>query len=322
MNVLIFVSTMLMLLTLMTYAKLETYRNSQVFQVLFEHYAQKDERGQINLAAETTYDNIKKTAKAEKKEDQPAKGKDKNQPPTPKAQGNARISIYLFKTKSQRESKPQEWQQAKTLLKNLMINLYKDQPFFIEMEKKRPQFLDEIINGLTQASDELPKERKWKKAQDIANTTLGDRELDHVLYLMGKGAAYKEVVNGAPQQAASEPKTPIEESDEASDPSEQNEYKSPKGYYSLFDFITLSTSQKIRVYLTPKEVLRTIYNSDQIANDIMAERKQLYNQAKNGGDTTALTKNFQEKFDSARDPALSKDTLDYTVTKTNPNKYE
>ena len=107
MNVLIFVMTMLMLLTLMTYAKLETYRSSQVFQVLLEHYMQKDERGYINLAAEDTYDGIKKVAK--KTDTEPVE-----EAPKPKAEGNARLSLALIKDKSKRDSNPQEWQQALT----------------------------------------------------------------------------------------------------------------------------------------------------------------------------------------------------------------
>lgn len=320
MNILLFVTTMLMLLTLMTYAKLDSFRNAQVFQVLYEHYSEKDERGHINLAAEKTYEKIKIAPKADKqpgKEDKP--GKEDNKEKAPKATGTARISLAAFKTRSLRDSKPQEWQQSKLLLKNLMTTLYKDQPFFIEMEHKRPQFLDEMLNGLASAADALPKEKKWLKVQDIANLSLGDPDLDHILYLMSKGAPYKEVVKDTPQPKA---ESTNEESDDATETPSTEEFKSPKGYYSLFDFVTMNPSQKVRVYLAPKEVLKSIYHSDEMVNEIISERRELYLQAKNGGDSAALTKALESRFDGARDPAISKETLDYTVTKTDPKKYE
>jgi len=72
MNVLIFVMTMLMLLSLLTYARLESYRNSQVFQIFFTYYMEKDERGYQNLAAEKLYKKIKAPGKKTSEEPSPA----------------------------------------------------------------------------------------------------------------------------------------------------------------------------------------------------------------------------------------------------------
>lgn len=311
MNVLIFVMTMLMLLTLMTYAKLETYRSSQVFQVLFEHYMQKDERGYINLAAEDTYNAIKKVAK--KTETEPVE-----ETPKPKAEGNARLSLALLKDKSKRDSNPQEWQQAKHILKNLMSILYKDQQFYKEIETERPQFLDELIAALTQAADDVPKEKKWKKTSDIGNLTLGDEKLNNVLYFMLKGAPYKEVVKEGFSVSTEAPASIEENGEPAQAEPSTDEYESPKGYFSLLDFVTFAPNQKIRVYLAPKEVLRAVFPNENIVDDILSERQNLYNQARSGEDQTLLTKTFQSRFDASHDPAIGSDILNYAVTKSRP----
>lgn len=309
MNVLIFVVTMIMILTLLTYAKLETFRSSQVFQVLFENYMEKDERSHINLAAKKKYDSIKKTEKSkkEKKEDKPAK-----------SASSPRISLELFKNKSARETKPQDWNQTKHLLKNLLNVLYKDQPFFVKLQNERPQFLEDLINSMTQAIDDLPKEKQLKKAQDFGNLSLNDPQLDALLYKILKGAPYKDVSKKEDSEETSSGET----SEEASDPTiGVDEYKSIKGYYSLLDFVTLSPNQKIRIYLASREVLQAIFLNEQVVDDVITERKALYRQLNAEASPEDLKKTFQSRFEGNVDPTV-KESVDYTVSKTNPKNYE
>lgn len=316
MNVLIFVTTMLMLLALMTYARLETYRSSQVFQVLFEHYMQKDERGYINMAAAKVYDATKGSSK---------EGKNSNQ----KVAASPRVVLSKLFKKTEKEGAPQAVASITALLKNLMITLYEDQPFYQKIQEQRPSFLDEIIADLMRTVEQLPDDSKPKKAVDLANLTLGDDQLDDAFYKMLHGAPYKDVYIDVQQDSfAEKPLEEVQSDEDASDSTviekEAEEHQSPKGYYSLLDFVTLQPLDKIRIYLASKEVLKALYRDDALVDDLIRKRKELYHQSQlvDSEGIKSLSESFKNEYNNRQDPAVHDDILDFTVTKTNPKKYE
>ena len=166
MNVLIFVMTMLMLLSLMTYARLNLYRKMAIYEIFFNNYMKNDERAYMNAAMETQYKKTKGSTKDKK---------DKNN--APKINATARLSLILLTDKNMREKKPKEWEQTKLLLKNLIRGLYRDEPFFKEASRRNPHFDDDLITALVQTVDALPEKKKIKKATDLANLTLADKDL-------------------------------------------------------------------------------------------------------------------------------------------------
>lgn len=315
MNVLIFVMTMLMLLALMTYARLETYRNSQVFQILFENFMQKDERGYINMVAEKKYETTKGSTR------ESGKGS------TKKVAASPRVSLNLLFKKTEKEGAPQAVEHFKALLKNLMTTLYEEQPFYQQIYEKRPSFIDDIVAALIRTVENLPENQKLKKTTDLANLTLGDDQLDDTFYKMLHGAPYKEVferVEAPPEEKAEEVQSDEDPSDSSIIEKEAEEHQSPKGYYSLLDFITLQPLDRVRVYLAPKEVLKAVYRNDAIVNDIIRKRGELYHQAQltDSDGIKSLSESFKNEFQNRQDPTVGDDVLDYTVTKTNPTKYE
>lgn len=314
MNVLIFVMTMLMLLALMTYSRLDAFRSSQVFQSIFKHYMEIDERGYFNVKAMPFYEDIKVKTKA---------GKTGG-----KAEGSPRVSVSLLLDKTQRESKSKEWLQTKHLLKNLISTLYDDQPFYKKAIEKRPSLPDDLMNAMTQAIDELPKEKRLKTAADLANLKLVDPELDQILYKILQGAAYKEIIPTKektpllqPTKESVESEVDRSQADEGLE-SETGEFKSIEGYYSLLDFITASPTSKVRVFLAPKEVLESIFPNQQIVDSIISDRKQLYRQAINGAETKDLEATFKNQYERYRDPTISDESLSFAISKTNPKNYE
>src|ERR1700722_16850473 len=98
MNILLYVMTILMVLTLMTYARLESYRSSQLFQVVFEHYMRVDERALFNLDAKGQYDTISAPPKSEKTPQT-------KEPQQVKSPSSPRISISLLTNQPEREKK-------------------------------------------------------------------------------------------------------------------------------------------------------------------------------------------------------------------------
>jgi len=315
MNVLIFVVTMIMLLSVMTYARLESYRNSQAFQVIFKQYMQEDERGYINQQAKVAYDKIKVGTK-------------KGAKSSKKINASPRLAIgSLFN--SDRASKEQEWTQTKVLLKNLIKNLYSVQPFYKKMEQEDPSFVDHLITAITQAIDDLPKEKRPKKPSDLATLTLEDPKLDRMLYEILRGASYMVVVTDEQKMLAEQKnsnalkpnESEAETSEDEEDASEEEqEFKSPPGYFSLLDFVT-GYSKPVRIYLAPKEVLQSIFPGNEIVQSIMEERERLYKQAMNDGDTQQLSETFKEQFLKMKDPSIDDKALDFSINKTNPKRY-
>lgn len=298
-----------MLLSLMTYARFETYRNSQIFQVFFNNYMEKDERGYVNLGAEKQYAATKGSSK------------DGSGGSQPKVNANRRISLALLASKDKREKQAKDWAQERLLLKNLINVLYNDQPFFQQVIQERPQVVDELINSLVQTIDGLPENKKLKKAEELANLKLGDPLLDLLFYKILHGAPYKEVIKEQPSllPEQKEEKKGEAEDDDSSVQSESEEFKSTKGYFSLLDFVNVSPTLKIRVYLAPREVLMAIFNDQGIVDEMMLQRKALYKQANADGDLKALSETFQNQFEQRRPQDIDKSMLDFSVTKTNPD---
>jgi len=145
--------------------------------------------------------------------------------------------------------------------------------------------LDELVASLTHAIDALPPEKKLKKAAELANLNLSDKDMNEVFYKMLHGAPYKEIVISAdskipPTSPQTFDEADVEDEEENNElEKEADEYKSPKGYFSLLDFVNLSQSPKIRVYLAPREVLEAIFHDSATVDDIISQRKTLYSQA-------------------------------------------
>lgn len=319
MNVLIFVMTLLMLLSLMTYARLDSYRSSQTFQIIFKYYMENDERGYINLQAKPTYNSITVKTNADK----PKKG--------PKVEGSPRIGVIQLLDKKIRDSKPKEWFQTQILLKNLMRSLYEKQPFFESTLESNPALLDELIASIVNTVDALPKDQKLKAIKDIANLKLTDPQLDQILYKFLQGSPCKVLPLSTTAQdkeikvkVEEAPKEQLEDKSQAEPiPEEaQTEFQSPKGYCSLLDFITAESTPKVRIYLASREVLSAIFHDPGVVNEIIAERKQLYKQAIGDEDTKELSNAFKDRFDRLKDSAISEESVSYDVTKTNPKDYE
>lgn len=321
MNILIFVMTMLMLLSLMTYARLESYRDSQALQKVFKHYMEREERGYINLRAGKVYEKIKVT---EKKKEEEGEGKSTSDKPPPKTAINAssRIGIKPL-LDSNRDKNEKEWLQTQLLLKKLMRILYEKHPFYQDLEKERPFFLDELIREITRTIDDLPKDKKPKTAKDLANLKLADPYLDDILYKMLNGALYDTQMQAKKAEKSEAPEEPSVESgsDNGESTNGADEYKSIEGYYSLLDFVTDRSGPKIRVFLAPREVLQTAFQDLNTVDSIIEERQRLHDKAKQGDDVNELKEIFKNQFERMKDPNVEEDSLNFSVSKTNPKYY-
>jgi len=316
MNVLLFVTAMIMVLSMLTYTRLETYRNFSLLQSEFTQFMEKTERGYINKTAVWWYDN----SKGEKRT--PGKGQTKNE-------ARSRLSFLVFIDKTAQAKYAQAYPKIVLLSKKLITYLYQNQPTFKKMLQQRPDILDALLARLMVA-DSLPKEQKIKKASDLANLELNDPLLDAFFYYILKGAELpeKKVSENMSQSKLPMPEFIIKEAkgeidDEDGDQNIQQEYISPEGYFSLQDYITVDAAIKIRVYLASRALLMAIFNDPVIVDSIIAMRNDLYKKVVNGPMSPADAEaQFKTTFASKSDPNFDDTILDYTVTKTNPKNYE
>jgi hypothetical protein len=313
MNILIVVMTMLMLMAILTYSRLESYRSFAVLKREFIHYMQESEREAINTQAINLYETTTGS------ENGPQNKTRVNAPP--------QIPLYLLVNKNERDAHPKEFGLIKQITKRLIEYLYKDAPFYKKLETVRPGFVDDLLQAIMHAADNLPEGKKITYITDLSNLELGDEQLDDAFYHMIKENKL------APQEIEPTSDTQTIALDEGKAGEEQEEtegedppYSSPSGYFSLYSYTTLSKSSKIRVFLAPYPVLMVLFNEDPGAvQSIIDLRQKLYAEVVSRAqisesNTASASAEFKRFVIAKADPHLH-ELIDATVTKTNPKKY-
>lgn len=323
MNILLFVTTMIMVMAMLTYGRIESYRSFSMIQSHFKNYIDSTERGYINQLSDNLFEN--------------SKGETETKPPgTGKKGGGGKqtdaspsINFSVFIDKSKRESMVKEYPKIHLMTKKLIYNLFKDQPFFKKMEQKRPDFVDAMLNAIQGAADALPKKEKLKKADELIRLDLGDEELNQTLYQM-----LAKTRNRPPEKNEKidedKPTAPLTEEDKGeNDNAEFMEYNenmslTPPGTFSLLNYINYpNAKRKVRVYLAPRKVLQAIFDDPTTVNSIITTRNDLYKSVKDGPlSNDQASESFKRQFASMADPNFDDSILDFTVTKTNPKLYE
>ncbi|MEC7839799.1 MAG: hypothetical protein VX777_07150 [Chlamydiota bacterium] len=279
MNILMFVMAMLMMFSVMTYAKLNKYKMNATLNSQFEKYMEFVERKYINERAVAKYE-----ATYVQKRGGTENNRNYNSSKLPMGillQKNIPIDSNLYVS-------------TRYALKDLMKNLYSNTEFYKTIIEERSDFIDEIINALPYAKDNLPNNLNVNKAKDLANLQLNDEGLNEVFYKMLKGAEY---------------------------PYETKEGMQLQGYPSLIKYITTQQGKKIRVFLASEVLLRVIFD-ESTTDEIMRTREYFYSQVNNGNlDTLEATQRFISMFENKVTPNISLDLLDFSITKTDPKKY-
>lgn len=161
-----------MLLTLITYGRLESFRGFGFVQKQFEEYMKNKERQYVNKEAIKRYENTPATRR-EKKE------KEENE----RQSASSKLSFRLLIDKKEREAYPDKLDPHRTLAKRLIAVLYGNQPFYKKLEEKRPAFVDEIFDRIMLETENQIKE--------LANIEFADLELNEAFTNMLKGQEAK-----------------------------------------------------------------------------------------------------------------------------------
>lgn len=310
MNILMYVMTVLMMLSILAYARLDTYFSFSATQAEFDRYMQQIERSTFNAIEEDWY----KTTVGSKKD---------SKTQSEKVPGTSRLSWFPLLKKEQKKKE----NATRLLSKALMNQLFNNEAFFKEAIEKNYNVLDDLIDQILQAADQYELEHdKITRINQLSNLKLADPTLNVLFYKMLKGyLPDKEFADGT-KQLDSDDET--EEEEENSAKAEKMEsHANKRGSISLAEHLTLSSDSVIRVYLAPRSLLLAIYGDENIVNAIQAERLAHYKHVKNASDeerNTAkqeATRRFEEQFKN-QTPAPYKDLVNFNVTVVDPKKYE
>lgn len=327
MNILLFVTSLIMLLTAMTYARLANFFESHTQAVEWQAQMEETERSVYN------HEMLRQLAAPPKKTTPPAtttpppaqKTPDDKQPdPDPKPAApksspkDAKIHFRWFTDKAMREGHEQEFAKYYDLTKTLIRILYSQQPFFKIMEKSRPDFLDDLLQEIMRTSDgylQLDQKNKIASLSDLMYLKWSDLELKRLFSrLMSQTPIYKRV----PEPDELPPTDAEEEFDKGE--FDQTIPYSKEGYQSLNDYFTIRKADKIHVYLASKPLLLALFRDPQIVARIIEMRNHLYLQVRKKNPSISkedATKEFESNFKSL---SLYEAILDFTVTTTDPRK--
>jgi len=171
MQVLLIVVTMLMLMTVLTYARLATFRASMTSHAQFEHYVQHLEKRYLNQQADRLYRAI-----------HIPRGKREHSSEKNNMKGDAKLPVFALKEETAGD------QSVKIILTNLIQDLYREHEFYRSRVEKRPQLAADLVHSFQkalQSHKELPA-----SVDELLVIDLEDSELNHIFYQMLKGTPH------------------------------------------------------------------------------------------------------------------------------------
>ena len=288
MNVLMFTLTMLFLLATMTYAKLDTFLTNQITENEFQQYIEKTERLSVNSQAKKLYETTVVNPKA---------ANNPVNPNTPRT-GTSKLSWSIFLDQDERDKDPSKLKHTIELSKKLIFNQFSDQKTVTLMIENNPDILDRLFSSLMNAVNKLTPDMKIKKIAQLSSVDLQDDELNLLRYELFKENAY---VNTSKED---KPKN------------------NDKDTYSLLDQLTLD-AKPTRFYLASKVLLKSFFNQnmglvDQVIQKRISLHSEVTSAAKTNQEATAEFKAFLKSVY----PYINDNHFDYSVTKTDPKKYE
>lgn len=303
MNILIFVLTVLLVISSISYQALERYRVGAVLRKSWDHYMRIDATCQFNKVVEEQYRTLrKKGGKSNPTQDTEApaeeEGSQEDKPKEPP--GSSVINFRFLINPEYGEMFPEQTPLMLTVLKNLINLLYSKHPFYQQLLQERPNVLEELFNEIQHAQAQRPKKQRINKVNRINQIQPQDEKLQMLWnQLLRENPLDKSVMNLLWQN--------VEE---------------PCIQVSLLNYLSNSPAPKVRVFLAPRALLYAIFQNQDAVMQIINKRMELYraleNKEKNAAEATEELKSFSDQF-------IGNDLqpiLNYQVTKTNPSYYE
>ena len=299
MNILIFVMALLMLMASITYSSLNRFVKAEVQAHEWQERIRAQARVKYN---QSLYALSKPKVKEEAKPPEPKKEDKKAE--KPKAEmGKGIIPGQFLLNPSFRQQHPDDLIKYGELFKAVARQLYFEQPFFKNLEKDRPQFLDEIMREIVEISERGKPIANFNK---LMFEKWSDPNLKRAFSLMlAESPSYRKPV-----------KVKIEKDDEEKEKEES--IINRNGIITLNDYFHFIYKDKIRLWLAPKPVLIALFRNSELVDALMQDRKQNYPKLISGiYERDDLEKYLHETYGGK---SAYETFIDYTVTKTRPPK--
>lgn len=314
MNVLPLIFAVLLVLGLFNAYQSDQFRRLLIMTSYYERSIRQEESATFNQRQYRLYKNARKsTGRA---------GEDRGQA---KSLAKAKLNFKLILNQPSDVTNLDEYRQHVFLAKEVIHLLYHQTKFYRDLEQKRPQFIDELFTVLQQAA----KGKKIQEPQDIEKLELHDPELQTFLYHIMKGKKHPPLTMEKIAVVQLEKIDGVEETQETEETegAEEEDFVLEVSYASLKDLMQFTHQHKIYIYLAPKAILQAIFIDANLVEDIIKSREDFYTQVNKKKATERKEERksfsliFQQKFEAHKRPEISEALLDFTVTGTNPEKY-
>lgn len=208
--------------------------------------------------------------------------------------GTRKLSLNLLLDEKKRELHPEKLKSTLDLTKKVILSLFKHQDAVQKILDEKPDILDHLFAALIQAIDKLPPKQKIKDIKQFASLELQDEELKNLRYELFKENTYRET----------SPKKRLKET------------------YSLLDELSLENG-KTRLYLASKNLLLAFFDGNEaFVNQLIEKRYTIYKQVKKKQLQKDIAQNEFTQFVLSVYPDINQDLFDFSVTVTDPKKYE
>lgn len=311
MNVLLFVFTMLMVISLMTYSRIEAFLGQSAIRQEYLCTITSKQRAPQNEMQSTQYDTYKgKKAKPITKDEESSDEKEEpvvEAPTSKKEDGTRFINIGPFLSEELRQKDLKKFEDLKLILSRLINSLYGDQPFFRKIYADRPYLTEDLLEKLIiQSSSERYKNQLPRK-KDLATINFEDKNLQYVYAKMLRGT---QTGNCETKGKTAEERLQILK----------------RNYPSLFDYLTLNKKDftPIRLSLAPPELLLAIFGDQDTVNHLIESRTRLTNEVIKAPKTVKesekkkASEDFHRLYIDRIPPDFDPETFSFAITQTKP----
>lgn len=268
MYILPLVFSLLIILSILTIEKMDKFKNSYLVQKKYEQVITQQEKLEFNKRQLKLFGN------------------------NPISYRQITFRPFLFK--KIRDDSPERYKQYRQITVELIRIIYGNAAFYKEIEQRRPDFVNELLDAIQISADQMHKDG-IKRIQDVMRIKLNEQDLQEVFYRMLKGTIEKNELKST------------------NDPHIANHKKT---YMSLLTFINFDgIDNKIKLGLAPKELLLAIYGKEDLVNKLIEMRIELSkNLANQKIDQKEATEKFKTEFEGKQKEGISADLLEFTIT--------
>lgn len=290
MNLLIYITALLLSLSALSYQSLQKFLNTSHSQKFWDKELKEENYCRFNDSVEQQYRILNKTPSIQdedygKEED----GEKKDLHP----EASAVMNFRYFLDEKTAQDNPNERALYIEVAKRLIDILYSDQPFYKAKLAMRPDLLDTFFAALLESNSGTKKIARVRKMKQLV---INDPLLKEFYYAIIRPASL---------------------SREAVQVLTLGEKKVECATTSFDDFLSDKNAKKIRVFLAPPALLMTLFNDKNTVLSIIEMRRQLYKDIKtNKKSAEAGTQEFASAFSGY---SSYQEILDFSAGKTDPH---